>query len=102
DGEMRLVTVLFIDMSSFVQATGDLHPEDAATLVNRLLKAMMDVVLKHAGWVDRFLGDGILAVFGLPHAHESDPERAILAALEIRSAARDLSLEVHAGINTGE
>src|SRR5438128_1716478 len=51
DGENRLVTVLFIDMSSSVQTTGDLHPEDAAMLVNRLLSALMDGVLQYAGWV---------------------------------------------------
>jgi len=62
----------------------------------------VDVLLKYEGRVDRFLGDGLLAVFGVPAAHESDPERAILAALEIREAAGELGLEVTAGINTGE
>src|SRR6202022_4640291 len=80
----------------------DLHPEEAAGLVSGLLKAMVDALLKYEGRVDRFLGDGVLAVFGTPQAHESDPERAILAAMEIREAARVLGLEVTAGINTGE
>ena len=77
-------------------------PEDAAALVNRLLQAMVDVLLKYGGRVDRFLGDGVLAVFGVPQAHEDDPERAIRAALAIREAAQRLGLEVTAGINTGE
>jgi class 3 adenylate cyclase/tetratricopeptide (TPR) repeat protein len=102
EGENRLVTVLFADMSRSVQATGNLHPEDAAALISRLLQAMVDVLVKYQGRVDRFLGDGLLAVFGAPQAHESDPERAIQAALEIREAARELGLEVTAGINTGE
>jgi predicted ATPase/class 3 adenylate cyclase len=102
EGENRIVTVLFADMSSCVRTTRDLHPEDAADLVNRLLKVMVDALLKYDGRVDRFLGDGVLAVFGAPHSHESDPERAILAALEIREAARTLGLETTAGINTGE
>jgi class 3 adenylate cyclase/tetratricopeptide (TPR) repeat protein len=102
EGETRVVTVLFADMSGSVQAMGALHPEDAAALVSRLLKTMVDVLLKYEGRVDRFLGDGLLAVFGVPQAHESDPERALLAAMEIRSAAHEMGLQVTAGINTGE
>jgi class 3 adenylate cyclase len=102
EGENRLVTVLFADMSRSVEITQDLHPEDAAALVNRLLQRMIDTLLKYEGRVDRFLGDGVLAVFGMHPAHEDDPERAIRAALEIREAARKLGLEVRTGINTGE
>jgi class 3 adenylate cyclase len=102
EGENRLVTVLFADMSSSVRTTADLHPEDAAALISRLLRAMVDVLLKYEGRVDRFLGDAVLAVFGTPQAHESDPEQAILAAMEIRISARQLGLEVTAGINTGQ
>lgn len=102
EGENRLVTVLFADMSRSVQTTAGLPPDEAAEVVNRLLRLMVDALLKYEGRVDRFLGDGVLAVFGTPRAHESDPERAILAALEIRETARQLGLEVTAGINTGE
>jgi class 3 adenylate cyclase/tetratricopeptide (TPR) repeat protein len=102
EGENRVVTVLFADMSGSVATVRDLHPEEGADLVNRLLRAIVDVLLKYEGRVDRFLGDGVLAVFGAPRAHESDPERAILAALEIREAARQQGMEVTAGINTGE
>lgn len=101
-GENRLATVLFVDMSGFVQSTSRLHAEDAAMLVNRLLQAMVAVIAKYEGRVDRFLGDGVLAVFGVPRAHESDPERAIHAAIEIQAAARRVGVEVTAGINTGE
>jgi len=52
--------------------------------------------------VDRFLGDGMLAVFGAPQAHESDPERAIYAALEMQKAGARLGLGITCGINTGE
>jgi adenylate cyclase len=102
EGENRVVTVLFADMSGSVATMRDLHPEEGADLVNRLLRAVVDVLLKYEGCVDRFLGDGVLAVFGAPTAHESDPERAILAALEIREVARQQGMEVTAGINTGE
>jgi predicted ATPase/class 3 adenylate cyclase/DNA-binding SARP family transcriptional activator/regulation of enolase protein 1 (concanavalin A-like superfamily) len=101
-GENRFVTVLFADMSHSVETMQDLHPEDAADLVDRLLRAMVEVLIRYEGRVDRFLGDGLLAVFGVPQAHEDDPERAIRAALEIREAAQRLGLDVSAGINTGE
>jgi adenylate cyclase len=102
EGENRLVTVLFADMSRSVETTRDLHPEDAAAFVNRLLKAMLDALLKYEGCIDRFLGDGLLTVFGAPQARESDPERAIRAALEIQDAAHQLGLDASVGINTGE
>jgi class 3 adenylate cyclase/tetratricopeptide (TPR) repeat protein len=102
EGENRVVTVLFADMSGSVATMRDLHPEEGADLVNSLLRAIVDVLLKYEGRVDRFLGDGVLAVFGAPTAHESDPERAILTALEIRDAARQQGMEITAGINTGE
>jgi adenylate cyclase len=102
EGELRVVTVLFADMSRSLETTRDLPPEEGAAVVNRLLRAMVDVLLKYEGRVDRFLGDGVLAVFGAPQAHESDPERAVLAALEMREAAAALGMEITGGINTGE
>jgi class 3 adenylate cyclase/tetratricopeptide (TPR) repeat protein len=102
EGELRVVTVLFADMSRSVETTRHLPPDEAAALINRLLRAMVDALLKYEGRVDHFLGDGALAVFGAPQAHENDPERAILAAMAIREAARQLGLQVTAGINTGE
>ena len=96
EGALRLVTVLFADMSRSVQTTGVMHPEDAAAVVDRLLQAMVEVVFECGGHVDRFLGDGLLAVFGAPLAHENDPERAIRAALAIRTTALEL-VEGHTG-----
>jgi class 3 adenylate cyclase/tetratricopeptide (TPR) repeat protein len=101
DGENRLVTVLFADMSNSVATTADMAPDEAAELVNNLLKAMVDAFTRYEGRVDRFLGDGALAVFGTPFTHENDPERAILAAQEICDRATELGLQVTAGINTG-
>src|SRR5207253_1209298 len=101
EGENRLVTVLFADMSDSVETMRDLDPEEAATLLNRLLGMMADAIVKFGGRVDRFLGDGALAIFGMPQAHEDDAERAIRAALEIRAAAGQLGTPVTVGINTG-
>jgi class 3 adenylate cyclase len=91
EGENRFVTVLFADMTSSVQTTHGLRADEAAELVNNLLSAMVDSLKRYDGRIDRFLGDGVLAVFGTPHAHENDPERAFLAAMEIRDAAQERS-----------
>lgn len=101
-GEIRLATVLFADMTASVEVTRNLHPEDALSLVKGLLRAMADAVLANGGKVDRFLGDGALGVFGISQAKESDAERAVLAALQIRDAAHQLGLEVRVGLNTGD
>jgi len=100
-GENRVVTVFFADMSGSVERTRDMTPEAGADLVNELLRAMVDALVKYDGRVDRMLGDGVLAEFGTPQAHEDDPERAILAAIEIRDAAQKLGLKITCGINTG-
>jgi class 3 adenylate cyclase/tetratricopeptide (TPR) repeat protein len=102
DGENRLLTILFSDLTGSVSATARLAPEDAAALVNDVLKLMIDAVLEHDGRISRLLGDGMLAFFGTPVARESDPERAILAAMRIREQVRRLGLNVTAGVNTGE
>jgi class 3 adenylate cyclase/tetratricopeptide (TPR) repeat protein len=102
EGENRVVTLLFADMASSVEATRDLDAEDAAALVNELLQAMVAALAMHGGRVDHFLGDGLLGVFGIPEVCESDPERALLAALDLRTAAQRLGLSVRVGINTGE
>lgn len=102
EAEKRLVSVLFADMSRSVEAMRDLHPEDAVELVSVPLALMVDAVLEHGGRVDRFLGDGLLAVWGTPRARENDPEQAVRAALAMRDAARKLGLDVAAGVNTGD
>ena len=102
DGENRLLTILFADLTGSVQGTADLAPEDAADLVNDVLKAMVDAVLEYGGRINRLLGDAVLAFFGTPVAHENDPERAILAALRLRDAVQALGRNVTVGVNTGE
>jgi class 3 adenylate cyclase/tetratricopeptide (TPR) repeat protein len=101
EGENRILTVLFADVSGSVAITEHMAPEDAADLISECLKAMVDVMLKYEGNINRFLGDSVLAFFGVPEAHENDPERTILAALEIREAVVALDLSISIGINTG-
>lgn len=100
-GEERLVTVVFADMTESVRRTSGLTAEEATTLVNPLLETMVELMLRYGGRIDRFLGDGVLAVFGVPAAHEDDPFRAVRAALELRDRAADLGLDVTSGVNTG-
>src|SRR5947209_12596863 len=66
-GEDRFVTLLFSDMCRSLETTRDLPPKAAAAFVNRLLVVMVDVILTYEGCIDRFQGDGALAVFGMPH-----------------------------------
>jgi class 3 adenylate cyclase/ribosomal protein L40E len=101
EGENRIITVLFADMSNSVAAMRDLHTEDAASLLRELIHEMVDVLVGYEGTIDNVMGDGVLAVFGLPVAHENDPERAIRAAMDMRVAVRALGLDISAGINTG-
>ena len=101
-GETRVLTILFADLTGSVQRTAHLYPEDAAALVNDVLTTMVDAILKCEGRINRLLGDAVLAFFGSPVAHENDPERAILAALDLRAAVQKLGLNVTVGINMGQ
>ena len=100
--ETRLVTVLFADMSGSVATTQDLDPEAALEKVGEALEVMSSAVAREGGRIDRYLGDGILALFGVPRASEDDPIRAIRAALAMRDEARARGFEITAGINTGD
>jgi class 3 adenylate cyclase/tetratricopeptide (TPR) repeat protein len=100
--ETRLVTILFADMSGSVATTSDLDPEAALERVSEALEVMSGAVARHGGRIDRYLGDGVLALFGAPRASEDDPVRAIRSALEMRDEARARGFEITAGINTGD
>jgi len=102
EGENRLLTILFADLTASVLTTAHLHHEDAAALVNGVLSMMVEAVLAHGGHINQLLGDGVLAFFGTPQAHEDDPERAVRAALQIRQAVQARGFDMTAGINAGE
>lgn len=110
--ERRIVTVLFGDLTDFTAWAEDLDPERVGVVTDRLLAALADAVTEVGGHVDKLTGDGIMALFGAPTAHEDDPERAVLAAAAMQShltrlvaeetggGGRRLGLRV--GLNTGE
>lgn len=105
--ERRWATVLFADLSGFTSLSERIDHEDARALIDRCMVKLGKIVEDYGGWVNRVIGDAILAVFGAPVAHEDDAERAVRAALEMRQCAVDNAdefenLTLRVGINTGE
>jgi class 3 adenylate cyclase len=101
--ERKVVTVLFADLAGFTARSESLDPEDVRAFLLPYYDVLTSEIERHGGHVDRFLGDGVMALFGAPAAHEDDPERAVRAALRIleRIPALGLDLHVRLGINTG-
>jgi len=88
EGERKQVTVLFADLKGSTELIRDLDPEQAQAILDPALHAMMDAVHCYEGTVNQVLGDGIMALFGAPIAHEDHAQRAVLAACEIRERWR--------------
>jgi class 3 adenylate cyclase/tetratricopeptide (TPR) repeat protein len=111
EGERKQVTVLFVDVSGFTSLSESLDPEEVHGLMSRAFELMLDEVHRYEGTVNQFLGDGIMALFGAPIAHEDHAQRAVHAALGIRKALeshqeelrrrRGIGFQVRQGLNTG-
>jgi DNA-binding SARP family transcriptional activator len=98
----KTVTVLFCDLTGST-ALGELtDPEVLRALLARYFERMKGIVELHGGSVEKFIGDAVMAVFGVPVAHEDDALRACRAAMEMRDALPDLGVEGRVGVNTGE
>jgi adenylate cyclase len=107
-GEKRDCTVVFADIRNFTSLSETLPPEQVMGLLNEVLGRLADAVLTWGGTLDKFLGDGVMAVFGAPVSHDDDPHRAVQAALQMLDAVRRRnqetqgpSLEIGIGINSG-
>lgn len=101
--ERRLITALFADIVGFSSLSERLDPEDLRDLTKGLLNQLATIVQEEGGYVDKFLGDGLMALFGAPTSHEDDPCRAIQAALKMQGLVkRDPTLQLRVGIDTGE
>jgi class 3 adenylate cyclase len=105
--ERRRATVLFADLSGFTSVSETLDPEEVTALVDRCMEPLGEAIERYGGVVSNVAGDGLLAVFGVPRAHEDDPERAVRAALEMQRCVREEvadfgGLELRVGVNTGE
>jgi class 3 adenylate cyclase len=105
--ERKLVTILFADVTESTAPGETLDPEDVRALMGRYYAHARRVISEHGGTLKKFIGDAVMAVFGLPHAHENDAGRALASALALREAvATDTLLGgrllLRIGINTGE
>jgi adenylate cyclase len=102
DGERKQVTVLFADLARSMELAEGQDPEDWALLMDRFFRALSDGVVAFGGTVDKFTGDGIMALFGAPASQEDHARRACAAALALQAATAELGLVVRLGLNSGE
>ncbi|MBN1317243.1 MAG: tetratricopeptide repeat protein [Anaerolineales bacterium] len=93
-GERRNVVVLFADICDYTTLTQQVDPEDVFSLVNRYLGTLIEQVYQFGGVIDKFTGDGVMALFGAPIAHENDAERAVRATIEMQESVRVLNDQV--------
>ena len=100
--QRKVVTVLFCDVVGSTALGEITDPEALRALLARYFERMKAVVERHGGTVEKFIGDAVMAVFGVPQAHEDDALRACGAALEMQEALPELGLKGRIGINTGE
>jgi class 3 adenylate cyclase/tetratricopeptide (TPR) repeat protein len=109
--ERKYVTAMFADISGYTGLSERLDPEEVKDIVSHLFQEIAKVISKYEGFIEKFAGDAVMALFGVPWFHEDDPVRAIKAAQEIHRVVGALSLKiqettsqplaVHIGINTG-
>src|SRR5499426_3486967 len=112
EGERKQITVLFADLKGSTELIRDLDPEAAQRLLDPALQRMMEAVHRYEGTVNQVLGDGIMALFGAPVAHEDHAARACYAALAMQAALRryaeevrrahGLEVQMRVGLNSGE
>ena len=111
EGERHQATIVFSDLSGYTSMNERLDPEEVEAIMSRIKKEAVRIVERHEGIVNQFVGDEVLALFGIPVAHEDDPVRAVKAASEIHDLVRQISpkveerisskLRMHTGISTG-
>jgi class 3 adenylate cyclase/tetratricopeptide (TPR) repeat protein len=112
EGERKQVTVLFADLKGSMELLADRDPEEARQLLDPVLERMMAAVHRYEGTVNQVMGDGIMALFGAPIAHEDHAVRACYAALAMQEAIRrystevrrghDLEVQIRVGLHSGE
>src|SRR4051794_12949430 len=106
--ERKVITALFCDLVGFTATSEAADPEDVDRMLTRYFDVARSQIELHGGVVEKFIGDAVVGVFGVPLAHGDDPERAVRAALRIVDAAAGLQalngapLRLRIGINTGQ
>lgn len=109
--ERREATIVFIDIIGFTKLADQLDPEKATEIINNIFEPIVSLIDKYDGSINKFLGDGLMAIFGTPFSHEDAPERAARASLEIMKSIEEngkmkignkaKNLKARIGINTG-
>src|SRR5215467_5295184 len=112
EGERKQVTVLFADMKGSMELLADRDPEEARKLLDPVIEQMMEAVYRYEGTVSNLMGDGIMALFGAPVAHEDHAVRACYAALRMQESvkryaeeirrAEGIPIQIRVGVNSGE
>ena len=112
EGERKHVTVLFADLKGSMELLADRDPEEARALLDPVLERMMDAVHRYEGTVNQVMGDGIMALFGAPVAHEDHAVRACFAALRMQELVKDyaeqafrthgITVRIRVGLNSGQ
>src|SRR5438477_12844936 len=108
----KTVTILFCDVTGSTALGEQIDPESLRRVMARYFEVAKEIVERHGGTVEKFIGDAVMAVFGVPAVHEDDALRAVRAAAELREALADLNkelerdrgvrIETRTGVNTGE
>jgi class 3 adenylate cyclase/tetratricopeptide (TPR) repeat protein len=111
EGERKYVTVLFTDLCGYTAMSDRMDPEEVKEILATIFSEIANVVARYEGFVEKFVGDAVMAVFGASRTHEDDPIRAVRAAREIHQRVAALSatyqelipipLTMHTGVNTG-
>src|SRR6266850_6765459 len=111
EGERKQVTVMFTDVSGFTAMSERLDPEEVHSIMDRAFGVILDGVHQYEGTINQFLGDGVMALFGAPLAHEDHAHRALRAALAVQGGLEPLrqdvrkthgvEFRVRMGVNTG-
>jgi adenylate cyclase len=111
NGERRKITILFSDIRNFSALSEQLSPEDVVSFLNEYFEAMVDIIFRYHGTLDKFMGDGMMVIFGAPEDDPFQEEHAILAGLEMLAKlrevgdrwkqGRDMGISIGIGIHTG-
>ncbi|HUW40961.1 MAG TPA: adenylate/guanylate cyclase domain-containing protein [Rectinemataceae bacterium] len=113
EGEKRNVTVMFIDIRNFTPLAESVEPQTLIVILNNFFDVCIDTIIKHGGFIDKFIGDAIMVVFGAPESDSRHCDAAVACALELQSALKTMNAWVHSlgvewefgygiGINSGD
>jgi class 3 adenylate cyclase len=93
-GQLKEVVILFSDVRDFTSMSERLSPDNVMELLSHYHQALVDIIFRYGGTLDKFIGDGLMATFGTPVSHEDDVHRAVQAAIEMRDASSKIQSEL--------